>query len=155
MFPNASCVFFVFVRAIFTMFLACYIFLFLCIFWCFATNTHTKQTTHSRHHTHNRQHSNAILESGLSKTNVSGLERWSTQSLKGKYQEKLWCKLQAVASVSGQAKVVGDLAGMSLKGGAKMPEVAKLLCENSGADVEWLLGKFSLDLSLVAQHSPW
>ena len=43
------------------------------------------------------------------------------------------------------------MAGMSLKGGAKKPELAKLLCENSGADVEWLLDKFNLDLSLVAR----
>ena len=39
---------------------------------------------------------------------------------------------------------------MSLKGGAKKPELAKLLCENSGTDVEWLVDKFNLDLSLVA-----
>ena len=36
---------------------------------------------------------------------------------------------------------------MSLKEGAKKPE---LLREKSGADVEWLLDKFHLDLSLVA-----
>ena len=34
---------------------------------------------------------------------------------------------------------------------AKKPELAKLLCENSGADVEWLLDKFNLDLFLVAR----
>jgi len=39
----------------------------------------------------------------------------------------------------------------TLKGGAKKPELAKLLCENSGADVEWLMDKFNLDLSLVAR----
>merc|ERR1712166_861910 len=39
----------------------------------------------------------------------------------------------------------------TLKGGAKKPELAKVLCENSGADVEWLMDKFSLDLSLVAR----
>ena len=39
----------------------------------------------------------------------------------------------------------------TLKGGSKKPELAKVLCENSGADVEWLLGKFCLDLSLVAR----
>ena len=38
-----------------------------------------------------------------------------------------------------------------LKGGAKKPELAKLLCENSGADVERLMDKFNLDLSLVAR----
>ena len=39
----------------------------------------------------------------------------------------------------------------TLKGGAKKPEVAKMLCENSGADVECLMDKFNLDLSLVAR----
>ena len=40
--------------------------------------------------------------------------------------------LVVIASVSGQAVVDGGgLAGMSLKGGAKKPELAKLLCENS------------------------
>ena len=34
--------------------------------------------------------------------------------------------------------------------GAKKPEIAKVLCENSGADVEWLMDAFNLDLSLVA-----
>merc|ERR1712139_629502 len=39
----------------------------------------------------------------------------------------------------------------TLKGGAKRPEVAKILCGNSGADVDWLVDKFNLDLSLVAR----
>merc|ERR1712050_830093 len=39
----------------------------------------------------------------------------------------------------------------TLKGGAKKPEVAKVLCGNSGADVDWLIEKFDLDLSLVAR----
>merc|ERR1719229_1593002 len=39
----------------------------------------------------------------------------------------------------------------TLKGGAKRPEVVKVLCENSGRDVEWLMDKFDLDLSLVAR----
>merc|ERR1712054_655774 len=38
-----------------------------------------------------------------------------------------------------------------LKGGAKKPELVKVLCENSGRDVEWLMDKFDLDLSLVAR----
>ena len=57
-----------------------------------------------------------------------------------------------MASVSGQAVVVGGgLAGMSLKGGAKNSELAKPLCENSGVDVEGLLDKFNVDVSLVAR----
>ena len=38
----------------------------------------------------------------------------------------------------------------TLKGGAKKPELAKVLCENSGADVEWLTAVVNLNLSLVA-----
>jgi hypothetical protein len=41
--------------------------------------------------------------------------------------------------------------GDTLRGGAKRPEIVKVLCENSGADVEWLMDKFALDLSLVAR----
>eukprot|EP00929_Paragymnodinium_shiwhaense_P110778 TRINITY_DN77_c0_g2_i7.p1 TRINITY_DN77_c0_g2~~TRINITY_DN77_c0_g2_i7.p1 ORF type:complete len:526 (+),score=166.55 TRINITY_DN77_c0_g2_i7:110-1579(+) len=39
----------------------------------------------------------------------------------------------------------------TLKGGAKKPELAKVLCGNSGADVDWLMDVFNLDLSLVAR----
>ena len=39
----------------------------------------------------------------------------------------------------------------TLKGGAKKPEIAKVLCANSGADVDWLMDKFDLDLSLLAR----
>merc|ERR1712039_396699 len=39
----------------------------------------------------------------------------------------------------------------TLKGGAKKPEIAKVLCGNSGADVDWLMDKFDLDLSLLAR----
>merc|ERR1711953_1093096 len=39
----------------------------------------------------------------------------------------------------------------TLKGGAKKPELAKVLCQNSAADVDWLVEKFDLDLSLVAR----
>merc|ERR1719335_755555 len=39
----------------------------------------------------------------------------------------------------------------TLKGGAKKPEIAKVLCGNSGADVDWLMEKFDLDLSLLAR----
>ncbi|CAE7363127.1 osm1 [Symbiodinium natans] len=39
----------------------------------------------------------------------------------------------------------------TLKGGAKKPELAKLLCVNSAEDVDWLVEKFNLDLSLVAR----
>mmetsp|Transcript_3632 Transcript_3632/g.8283 ORF Transcript_3632/g.8283 Transcript_3632/m.8283 type:complete len:502 (+) Transcript_3632:51-1556(+) len=39
----------------------------------------------------------------------------------------------------------------TLKGGAKRPEVVKVLCGNSGEDVDWLVEKFDLDLSLLAR----
>eukprot|EP00441_Pelagodinium_beii_P003110 CAMPEP_0197703554 /NCGR_PEP_ID=MMETSP1338-20131121/125494_1 /TAXON_ID=43686 ORGANISM="Pelagodinium beii, Strain RCC1491" /NCGR_SAMPLE_ID=MMETSP1338 /ASSEMBLY_ACC=CAM_ASM_000754 /LENGTH=634 /DNA_ID=CAMNT_0043287451 /DNA_START=67 /DNA_END=1972 /DNA_ORIENTATION=- len=39
----------------------------------------------------------------------------------------------------------------TLKGGAKRPAVARVLCANSGPDVDWLMDKFSLDLSLLAR----
>jgi flavocytochrome c len=39
----------------------------------------------------------------------------------------------------------------TLKGGAKKPEIAKVLCANSGADVDWLVDHFDLDLSLLAR----
>merc|ERR1711953_1263946 len=39
----------------------------------------------------------------------------------------------------------------TLKGGAKRSELAKVLCQNSAADVDWLIDKFDLDLSLVAR----
>merc|ERR1712194_824861 len=39
----------------------------------------------------------------------------------------------------------------TLKGGAKKPELAKVLCGNSGADVDWLVEEFNLDLSLLAR----
>merc|ERR1711939_412821 len=38
----------------------------------------------------------------------------------------------------------------TLKGGAKKPEVAKVLCNESGPGVDWL-DKFELDLSLIAR----
>merc|ERR1711963_506402 len=41
--------------------------------------------------------------------------------------------------------------GDTLKGGAKKPEVAKVLCYESGPGVDWLVDKFDLDLSLVAR----
>lgn len=39
----------------------------------------------------------------------------------------------------------------TLKGGAKKPELVKVLCGNSGPDVDWLVEKFDLDMSLLAR----
>ncbi len=38
-----------------------------------------------------------------------------------------------------------------LKGGAKKPELVKILAANSGPDCDWLMDVFGLDLSLVAR----
>lgn len=45
------------------------------------------------------------------------------------------------------------LTNDATKGGALRPELVKVLCKNSGADVEWLMGKFALDRSLVTRLS--
>ncbi|CAL1151915.1 unnamed protein product [Cladocopium goreaui] len=54
-----------------------------------------------------------------------------------------------------KSKSIPDTADIfvadTLKGGAKKPELAKVLCVNSAADVDWLVDKFDLDLSLVAR----
>merc|ERR1711972_558444 len=54
-----------------------------------------------------------------------------------------------------KAKDIPDNADIfvadTLKGGAKRPELATVLCKNSAADVDWLIEKFDLDLSLVAR----
>merc|ERR1719515_404372 len=59
------------------------------------------------------------------------------------------------ATKTQKAKGIEDSAELfikdTLKGGAKRPEVAKVLAENSGPDVEWLMDAFDLDLSLVAR----
>merc|ERR1719163_1058700 len=39
----------------------------------------------------------------------------------------------------------------TLKGGAKKPDVVKVLCGNSGVDCDWLMDVFNLDLSRVAR----
>merc|ERR1712048_1122155 len=63
--------------------------------------------------------------------------------------------INGAATKSQKAKGINDsielFANDTLKGGAKRPEVAKVLCGNSGADVDWLVDKFNLDLSLVAR----
>jgi len=59
------------------------------------------------------------------------------------------------ATSSQRAKGIKDDADIflsdTLKGGAKKPEVAKVMCVESGPGVEWLIEKFDLDLSLVAR----
>merc|ERR1719375_1143468 len=59
------------------------------------------------------------------------------------------------ATKTQRAKGIEDSAELfikdTLKGGAKRPEIAKVLCENSGDDVNWLMDAFDLDLSLVAR----
>merc|ERR1712187_701828 len=54
-----------------------------------------------------------------------------------------------------KAKAIKDtneiFLGDTLKGGAKKPEVAKVLCYESGPGVDWLVDQFDLDLSLIAR----
>merc|ERR1719215_2205011 len=63
--------------------------------------------------------------------------------------------INGAATKTQKAQGIGDTPTLftndTLKGGAKRPELAKVLCENSGADVDWLMDKFALDLSLVAR----
>jgi len=57
-------------------------------------------------------------------------------------------KTQKEKGVPDNAEIfIGD----TLKGGAKKPELAKVLCANSAGDVDWLMDKFDLDLSLLAR----
>merc|ERR1711884_951471 len=53
--------------------------------------------------------------------------------------------------MGGVADSVELFTSDTLKGGAKRPEVVRVLCANSGGDVDWLVDKFDLDLSLVAR----
>ena len=39
----------------------------------------------------------------------------------------------------------------TMRGGAKKPDVVKVLCDESASAVEWLIDKFELDLSLVSR----
>ena len=59
------------------------------------------------------------------------------------------------ATKAQQAKGIEDSVALftadTLKGGAKKPELVKVLCGNSGPDVDWLIDKFALDLSLLAR----
>merc|ERR1711884_691250 len=53
--------------------------------------------------------------------------------------------------MGGVADSVELFTSDTLKGGAKRPEVVRVLCKNSAEDVDWLIDKFDLDLSLVAR----
>merc|ERR1719229_514493 len=63
--------------------------------------------------------------------------------------------INGAATKTQKAKGIQDSTELftsdTLKGGAKRPELAAVLCGNSGADVDWLVDKFNLDLSLVAR----
>jgi flavocytochrome c len=63
--------------------------------------------------------------------------------------------INGAATKTQKAKGIEDSSELfikdTLKGGAKKPEIAKVLCANSGRDVEWLMDTFALDLSLVAR----
>merc|ERR1712166_1214827 len=59
--------------------------------------------------------------------------------------------INGAGTKSQAAKGIPDTAEIfiadTLKGGAKKPELAKVLCANSTADVDWLIDAFDLDLS--------
>merc|ERR1719328_950361 len=63
--------------------------------------------------------------------------------------------INGAATKTQKAKGIEDSVDLftndTLKGGAKKPDVVKVLCGISGADVDWLVEKFDLDLSLVAR----
>merc|ERR1712137_1071326 len=92
---------------------------------------------------------NTVLESGgkvvlLDKSSFCGGN--STKATSG---------INGAATKTQKTKGIADSVELftndTLKGGAKRPELAKILCGNSGADVNWLVDKFDLDLSLVAR----
>merc|ERR1712045_410785 len=92
---------------------------------------------------------NTILENGgkvvlLDKSSFCGGN--STKATSG---------INGSATKTQAAKGINDSVDIfladTLKGGAKKPEIAKVLCQNSAADVDWLIDKFDLDLSLVAR----
>ena len=133
-FPNISCVF-VFSHVFFNFepFI-----LSIVIHFPHILTTHVAQhNTHTAHNTHNTQ-AHTAHNTHITSHHIT-------------FCTCLALILVVMASVSGQAVVVGGgLAGTSQKGGAKKPELTKL-CENSGADVEWLLDKFNVNVSLVAR----
>merc|ERR1712137_645981 len=92
---------------------------------------------------------NTVLESGgkvvlLDKSSFCGGN--STKATSG---------INGAATKTQKTKGIDDSIELftsdTLKGGAKRPDVVKVLCGNSGADVDWLVEKFDLDLSLVAR----
>merc|ERR1719379_226414 len=92
---------------------------------------------------------NTVLENGgrvvlLDKSSFCGGN--STKATSG---------INGAATKTQKAKGIADTVEIftsdTLKGGAKKPEVAKVLCGNSGQDVDWLMDTFDLDLSLLAR----
>jgi flavocytochrome c len=92
---------------------------------------------------------NTVLENGgkvvlLDKSSFCGGN--STKATSG---------INGSATKTQKAKGIADtneiFTNDTLKGGAKKPELVKVLCHNSGPDVDWLVEKFNLDLSLLAR----
>merc|ERR1712137_758896 len=92
---------------------------------------------------------NTVLESGAKVVLVD------KSSFCGGNSTKATSGINGAETKTQKAKGIDDTIELftsdTLKGGAKRPEVAKVLCGNSGADVDWLVDKFDLDLSLVAR----
>jgi len=92
---------------------------------------------------------NTVLEWG---GNVVLLDK---SSFCGGNSTKATSGINGAGTKTQKAQGIADTADIftadTMKGGAKRPEVAKVLCVNSGPDVEWLMDVFNLDLSLVAR----
>mmetsp|Transcript_50585 Transcript_50585/g.69294 ORF Transcript_50585/g.69294 Transcript_50585/m.69294 type:complete len:508 (-) Transcript_50585:273-1796(-) len=92
---------------------------------------------------------NTVLENGAK---VVLLDK---SSFCGGNSTKATSGINGSATKAQKAKGIADTNDIftndTLKGGAKKPELVKVLCHNSGPDVDWLVEKFNLDLSLIAR----
>merc|ERR1719188_1465575 len=92
---------------------------------------------------------NTLIESGV------GVVLLDKSSFCGGNSSKATSGINGAGTKTQKEKGVPDNADTfiadTLKGGAKKPELAKVLCANSAADVDWLMDKFDLDLSLLAR----
>merc|ERR1719148_166300 len=96
-------------------------------------------------HGNNRLGGNSLLDCVVF-GRVAGLH-CAKYMMGGRIQETSLAELSGADIGDTIARFTSD----TLKGGAKKPEVVKVLCGNSGVDVDWLVEKFNLDLSLVAR----
>ena len=108
-------------------------YLFFVHFFLFFTTKIAQHNTHTAHNIHNTQPHKSIQYSQKQNITLHHITSHHISHLFGAH-----CRGHGVCF-------------RPSRGGAKKPELAKLLCENSGTDVEWLIDKFNLDLSIVAR----